>query len=153
MPTSLVRDSQCLRKLVCQQVITQWIILQFVDNYVKKYHLTSEMVVEARIGLVDSSWNEYALNLVGELFLLERLHPQWMSLHTCREPQAHFFDLGPHQSYRRCNTSIIVQHVFDPKLALKTPNQSRETQLRPQTYWGSCLGQVPCILVRGWGPN
>ena len=42
-----------------------------------------------QICLMKSSLNESTINLVGVLFLLEPIHPWWMSLHKCHKSWNH----------------------------------------------------------------
>ena len=46
------------------------------------------MALETQISLVQSSQIELVLNLLGDFFLLEPLHPQRTTLHSCHELQA-----------------------------------------------------------------
>lgn len=43
------------------------------------YYLTPKIASEPQLNGVESTWSELALNLIGDLFLLEALHPRWAS--------------------------------------------------------------------------
>ena len=80
--SSMRRDSWCLRKLIRQQgenyfIVWEKTILRSFDpaNGIKDLELIYRLQLEQII-----------LNLVGGIvFLLETLHPQWMSLHRRHE--------------------------------------------------------------------
>lgn len=47
------------------------------------------MASETPNNVVNFGWNELTLNLVGGLFILEALHPQWRTLHRLHKSQTH----------------------------------------------------------------
>lgn len=118
----LARDSWHLHNLihsVDENVVNYNIACTqyFKTIRLRKYHQ------KLQINVVESRWNESALILIKDLFLLETLHPWWMNLHRRHESQASqvwawlyttqkfFWHLGPFNYYNYETGDLLLFRI------------------------------------------
>ena len=118
----LARDSWHLHKLIysVDENVVNYIIActqYFKIIWLLIYHQ------KLQINVVKSRWNESALILIRDLFLLEPLHPWWMNVHRRHESQASqvwvwlyttqwfFWHLGPFNYYNYETGDLLLFRI------------------------------------------